>query len=120
LLKKGAEFATFAQIADMYAFRGERTPESIVYAFYIGIRYAVARDRPPTNEQSKQIWETALRIARASKIGEPHWKELEERGPKHLEDWINVRKETRAKSTRPSLTRSAGPRRRHRKPLRRS
>ncbi|HEX3557630.1 MAG TPA: hypothetical protein VHU19_00390 [Pyrinomonadaceae bacterium] len=93
LLKKGAEFATFAQMADTYVFSGVRTPESIVYTFYIGIRYAVARERMPTKEESGQIWETALRIARASKIGEPHWQELEARGPQYLEDWINERKE---------------------------
>ncbi len=92
-LKKGAEFATIAQIADFYLFRKERTPENVVYAFYTGIRYAVARERVPTKEESAKIWEIALVIARASKIGEPFWKELEEQDPHRLKDWIEERKE---------------------------
>jgi len=93
LLKRGAEMATIAQIADIFLFSNERSPENIVYAFYTGIRYAVARERMPTKEESGQIWEIALLIARTSKSGEPHWKELEERDPQALEDWIDERKE---------------------------
>jgi hypothetical protein len=92
-LKKGAEFATVAQIADLYLFRKERTPENVVYAFYTGIRFVVARERTPTKEESAKIWEIVLAIARAPRIGEPFWKELEEQGPHRLEDWIEERKE---------------------------
>jgi hypothetical protein len=92
-LKKGAAWATIAQIADLYLFHKERTPENIVYAFYTGIRFFVAGERTPTKEESARIWEAALMVARTSKIGEPFWKELEEQSPRHLEDWIEERKE---------------------------
>jgi len=92
-LKKGAEFTTIAQMADLYLFRKERTPENIVYAFYTFMRFIVARERTPTKEDAAKIWETALLIARTSKIGEPFWKELEEQGPQRLQDWIEERKE---------------------------
>lgn len=91
-LKKGAEMATLAQIVDIYLFGKARTPENIVYAFYIGIRFAVARERKPTKVESKWIWEIALWIAKTSKIGALHWKELESRGPFDLKDWIADRK----------------------------
>lgn len=92
-LKNGAEFTTAAQIADLYLFRKERTPENIVYAFYTFFRFMVARDRTPTKEESAKIWEAALAVARSSKIGGPFWKELEAQGPHRLEDWIEERKE---------------------------
>ena len=92
-LMKGAEWVTIAQIFDLYLFRKELTPESLVYAFYTGIRFYVAGERTPTKEESAAIWDAALMIARSSKIGEPFWKELEEQGPHRLEDWIEERKE---------------------------
>lgn len=92
-LTKGSEMAIIAQIADIFLFDKERTPENIVYTFYTGIRYAFARERTPTKEESGRIWEIALMLARTSKLGEPRWKELEEQGPHRLEEWISERKE---------------------------
>lgn len=92
-LKKGAEMAAFAQIADIYLFDKGRTPENIVYAFYIGTRFVISKEREPTNEEAKRIWEITLWIAQSSKIGKPHWEELERQGPVYLKDWVNKRKE---------------------------
>ena len=92
-LKTGSEMAIIAQMADIFLFGKERTPENIVYTFYTGIRYAFVGERTPTKAQSGRIWEIALMIARTSKLGDPRWKELEEKGPHHLEEWINQRKE---------------------------
>jgi hypothetical protein len=92
-LKKGAGMATLAQVADFYLFDKERTPENIVYAFYAGTRFALVRERPPTKEESKQIWEITLWIAQTSKIGAPYWEELKRQGPFDLKDWIDERKE---------------------------
>lgn len=92
-LKKGAEMVAFAQIADIYLFDKERTPENIVYAFYTGTRFVIAREREPTNEEAKRIWEITLWIAKNSKIGKTHWEELERQGPAYLKGWIDRRKE---------------------------
>ena len=91
-LKRGAEMAAFAQIADIYLFGKDRTPENIVYAFYIGTRFVRTKDREPTKEEAKDIWETTLWISQNSKIGEIQWKELESKGPVYLKDWIDERK----------------------------
>jgi len=96
-LKKGAEMTVLGQIADIYLFEKGRTPEDIVYAFYIGTRYALVRERKPTKEESKHIWEIALWIAQNSKIGAPYWKELESRGEVYLKDWLDLRKDTARK-----------------------
>jgi hypothetical protein len=96
-LKKGAEMSTLAQIADIYLFEKERTPENVVYAFYIVTRYILVRERKPTKAESKRIWEIALWIAQNSKIGAPHWKELEVRGQLHLNDWLSTMKENARK-----------------------
>lgn len=96
-LKKGAEMSTLAQIADIYLFEKERTPENVVYAFYIVTRYVLVRERKPTKAESKRIWEIALWIAQNSKIGAPHWKELEDLGQVHLNDWLSTLKENARK-----------------------
>jgi len=96
-LKKGAEMSTFAQIADIYLFGKDPTPENVVYSFYIVTRYALVRERKPTKAESKRIWEIALWIAQNSKIGAPHWKELEDRGQVHLNDWLSTMKENARK-----------------------
>jgi hypothetical protein len=96
-LRMGAETAVFAQITDLYLFSKERTPENLVYAFYNGARLFIARDREPTDEETKRIWEIALRLARTSKLGGPLWKELEDKGPVYLKDWIDARKEVARK-----------------------
>lgn len=92
-LERGAEMATLAQIADIYLFGKERTPENIVYAFYIGTRFVRTREREPTAEEAKDIWDVALWVARNSNIGARQWKELESKGPIYLKDWIDERKE---------------------------
>jgi hypothetical protein len=92
-LKRGSEMAVFAQIADIYLFGKERTPENIVYAFYIGTRFAIAREREPSNDEKKRIWEIALFLAQTSNIGAPYWADLESKGPVYLKDWIDERKE---------------------------
>lgn len=92
-LKNGAEAVTWAQIADAYLFDKERTPENIVYAFYNGTRFALVREREPTKDESKRIWEITLWIAQTSKIGAPYWEELKRQGPFDLKDWIDERKE---------------------------
>jgi|SRR6185369_3387808 len=96
-LRKGAEISTLAQIADIYLFAKDATAENVVYAFYIGTRYAFVRERKPTKEESKRIWEIALWIAKNSKVGAIHWKQLELRGQVHLNDWLNVMKENARK-----------------------
>ena len=96
-LRMGAETAVYAQVADLYLFSKERTPENLVYAFYNGARFFIAREREPTDEETKRIWEIALRLARTSKLGAPRWKELEDKGPVYLKDWIDARKEVARK-----------------------
>ncbi|PYS94646.1 MAG: hypothetical protein DMF64_00160 [Acidobacteria bacterium] len=96
-LKTGVEMATFAQMVDIYLFGQELTPENQVYAFYIGARYAIAREREPTNVEVKQIWHIALTLARNSKIGTPHWSELEGKGKFELKDWLDPLKESARK-----------------------
>jgi hypothetical protein len=96
-LRAGAETAVYAQIADLYLLRKERTPENLVYAFYNGARFFIAGEREPTDEEKKRIWEIALRLARTSKLGAPLWKELEDKGPVYLKDWIDERKEVARK-----------------------
>lgn len=96
-LRMGAETAIYAQIADLYLFRKERTPENLVYAFYNGARLFIAGEREPNDEEKKRIWEIALRLARTSKLGAPLWKELEDKGPVYLKDWIDERKEVARK-----------------------
>lgn len=96
-LRMGAETAAYAQIADLYLFRKERTPENLVYAFYNGARLFIAREREPNDEEKKRIWEIALRLARTSKLGAPLWKELEDKGSIYLKDWIDARKEVARK-----------------------
>lgn len=96
-LKRGAEMATFGRIADIYLFGKELTPENVVYAFYIGTRYALVREHEPTKAESGRIWEIALWISQNSKIGQPYWKELESKGAVYLKDWLDVRKENARK-----------------------
>lgn len=96
-LRMGADCAVYAQIADLYLFRKERTPENLVYAFYNGARLFIAGEREPTDEEKKRIWEIALRLAQTSKLGAPLWKELEDEGPVYLKDWIDARKEVARK-----------------------
>jgi hypothetical protein len=96
-LKKGAEMSTLAQIADRYLFGKDPTAENVVYAFYIGTRYVLVRERKPTKAESKRIWEIALWIAQNSRIGAPHWKELEDKGQLHLNDWLRTMKENARK-----------------------
>lgn len=92
-LKRAAEMAAFAQIADLYIFGKAPTPKSLLYAFYIGTRFALVRERKPTKGESKLIWEIALWITQNSKIGAPHWRKLESRGEVYLKDWIQKRKD---------------------------
>lgn len=92
-LKRASEMAVFAQIADIYLFGKERTPENIVYAFYIGTRFVITREREPTSDEKKRIWEIALFLAQTSNIGAPYWADLESKGPVYLKDWIDERKE---------------------------
>jgi len=89
--------STLAQIADIYLFGKDPIPENVVYSFYIVTRYVLVRERKPTREESKRIWEIALWLAQNSKIGAPHWKELEDRGEVHLNDWLNIMKENARK-----------------------
>lgn len=96
-LKKGAEMSTLAQIADRYLFEKDPTAENVVYAFYIGARYMLVRERKPTKAESKRIWEIALWIAQNSRIGAPHWKELEGKGQLQLDDWLGTMKENARK-----------------------
>lgn len=96
-LKKGAEMSTLAQITDVYLFEKDSTPENVVYAFYIATRYILVRERKPTKAESKRIWEIALWIAQNSKVGAPHWKELEAQGQVHLNDWLATMKENARK-----------------------
>jgi hypothetical protein len=96
-LKQGADMAAMAQIFDIYIFGKERTPENIVYAFYIGTRFTFVRDREPTKEEIKRIWDITLEIARSSRIGAPHWQELESRGDVYLKDWLDTCKENARK-----------------------
>lgn len=96
-LKRAAEMVAMAQICDIYLFGKNRTPENIVYAFYIGTRFAVVKERQPTKEESKRIWDITLEIARSSKIGAPHWHELECKGQVYLKEWLDVCKENARK-----------------------
>lgn len=92
-LKKAAEMAAFAQMADIYLFGKEPTPKRLLYAFYIGTRFTLVRERAPTKRESKLIWEIALWITQNSKIGAPHWRKLESQGEVYLKDWIQKRKD---------------------------
>jgi hypothetical protein len=103
-LKKGAEMSTLAQIADRYLFEKDPTAENVVYAFYIGARYMLVRERKPTKVESKRIWEIALWIAQNSRIGAPRWKELEDKGQLHLDDWLGTMKENARKRFETFLT----------------
>ena len=96
-LRRGAEIVTLAQIADIYLFDRDLTPDNIVYAFYIGTRFAITRERRPTKKESQLIWDITLRIARASKIGAPRWTELESQSPTALKDWLYILKENARK-----------------------
>lgn len=87
-LKRGIESATFARMADIYLFSKELTPESILFAFYILIRFAIAGERQPTLIETKLIWEFAEGLAQTSKIGAPQWKELESQGERALTNWL--------------------------------
>lgn len=91
-LKRGAEMAAFAQMADIYVFSKERTPKNLVYAFYNATRFALIRERKPTKGESKLIWQITLWIAQNSKVGAPLWRKLEGRGEVYLKDWIQKRK----------------------------
>jgi hypothetical protein len=93
ILKSAAELASYAQIADIYLFGKKLTPENIVYAFYIGSRLSISREREPTNDERNRIWERTLKLARSSKIGAEHWKELKSRGPYGESDWLAPIKE---------------------------
>ena len=57
----------------------------------------LVRERKPTKAESKRIWEIALWIAQNSRIGTPHWKELEDKGQLHLNDWLRTMKENARK-----------------------
>lgn len=103
-LKRGAEIASIAQIVDIYLFRKDPNPDNIVYAFYIGARLFIARERKPTKDESKRIWKIALEIAKISKIGAPHWKELEDKSPTALNDWLAGIKENARKRFRTFLS----------------
>lgn len=96
-LKKGAEVAAWAQMIDIYFFNTERSPENLVYAFYNGARFVLTGEDKPTKEQSNQIWDLTLMLARTSKVGEPHWKKLEEESPVALKNWLEPIKETARK-----------------------
>jgi hypothetical protein len=89
--------AAFTQMADIYMFGKEPTPKNLLYAFYIGTRFALVRERTPTKRESKLIWEIALWITQNSKIGAPHWRKLESRGEVYLKDWIQKRKDNARK-----------------------
>jgi hypothetical protein len=104
-LKRGVEAAVWAQIADIYFFNTERSPENLVYAFYNGVRFVIAGEVEPTKEQSNRIWDLTLLIARSSKIGAPHWKNLEEESPIALKNWLEPIKETARKRYKTFLSR---------------
>ena len=97
ILQEGARLASFAQLFDLYLLNRQPTAESVVYVFYMIIRYIVSQEQEPSKEQSKIIWEFTLYIARASKIGEKHWRDLESRGQPYLEDWLDEVKESARK-----------------------
>jgi len=103
-LNTGAGVVAYAQMADIYLFRNERTPENIMYAFYNGTRFIIAGEREPTDEEKKRIWKIALWLAQTSKIGAPHWKELESKGPIYLREWIDKRKDDARKKYKTFLS----------------
>lgn len=96
-LKKGLESTNFTRMVDIYLFRNEPTPESILFTFYILIRLAIARERKPKKLEAKLIWNIAETITRNSKIGAPKWEELESRGGDALKDWLRPIKESARK-----------------------
>lgn len=97
ILQEGARLASFAQLFDLYLLNRQPTAESIVYVFYMIVRYVASQEQEPSKEQSKVIWEITLKIARSSKIGEKHWKYLGSKGQPYLEDWLNEVKENARK-----------------------
>jgi hypothetical protein len=105
LLKKGIEAANFARMVDIYLFRKDPTPESVFFTFYILIRFAVARERKPTPDEIKLIWNIAETLTRTSNIGAPHWSKLKEQGPHALKDWLRPIKESARKKYETFLTR---------------
>jgi hypothetical protein len=96
LLKDATELASLGQIVDTYIFT-DLTPDSIVYAFYIGIRFVIAKEKPPTPQESKRIWELTLRFAQTSKLGRKRWKELRTESANALDDWLSDLKESARK-----------------------
>lgn len=91
--KKGLESTNFTRMVDIYLFRKEPTPESVLFTFYIMIRLAIARERKPNKLEANLIWNLAETLTRTSKIGAPKWEELESRGGDALKEWLRPIKE---------------------------
>jgi hypothetical protein len=88
-LKNGIGMVSVAQLFDIYLLGRDRTPENVVYTFYIMFRFWVAGERRPSKEQINRIWALVLEVASTSNIGASHWKELESKGPYALNDWLD-------------------------------
>lgn len=97
VLEEGARLASFAQLFDFYLLHRQPSAENLVYVFYILARLGIAQEQEPSKEQSKAIWDLTLTLARTSKIGQEHWKELESRGAVYLEDWLTEVKQAARK-----------------------
>jgi hypothetical protein len=92
-LRKGATLAGFAQLASIYLLDESSTPEEVITVLYILLRLLVCGNREPSGEEGKQIWAAVVELAPHAKIVAPRWKEYEERGRVHLEDWLDEIKE---------------------------
>jgi hypothetical protein len=105
ILQRSVEAATLARMVDIYLFSKEVSPENVLFAFYIMIRFVVAQEKEPTTLESKIIWVAAMELTRSSKIGAPHWAELENRGPRALEEWLEPIKASARKKYKTFLIR---------------
>lgn len=103
--RKGAGMTGLTQLLSIYILDESSTPEEIIYVGYIFLRFVVVGEREPSSEESKWIWDAALKFARYSNIAGRRWKELEEQGQIHLDDWLDETKEKARKKFQTFLSR---------------
>jgi hypothetical protein len=105
LFKKGSALAAGTQLLSTYLLDESSTPEGIISISYIFLRLVHVGEREPSAEESKQIWDAALEIARHSNIAGRRWKEEQEKGQVHLDGWLEDAKEKARKKFQTFLSR---------------
>lgn len=105
MFRKGAALAGFTQLLSVYMLDESSTPEEIISVSYIFLRVSLVGEREPSAEESKRIWDAALEIARHSNIAGRRWKEKQEEGQVHLDEWLEDAKEKARKKFQTFLSR---------------